>query len=84
MQEDLGWEKALLLLTNFQHKESQSYILKGMVENLNLSECNTQMIITTVRYYLNDIESLQKILQLHAIHEMFLVKTSMEKILHRF
>jgi tetratricopeptide (TPR) repeat protein len=79
-QEEFGWGKALSLASNLQHKESQSFYLKGIVENLNISECNTQMIIKAIRYYLNDIESLQKILQLHALHETFLDKTSPGKI----
>jgi hypothetical protein len=78
--EKMGWKKAIITVDTFQNKEPKTHYLKGLVNNLSLLECNKQTLLSSYRYYLNDIKSLEKLLQLHALHETFFGNPSEEKI----
>jgi tetratricopeptide (TPR) repeat protein len=78
--EETGWKKAINQVDNFQNNVPKKFYLKGLANNLSAIECNTQAILNSYRYYLNDIESLGKIFLKYALHETFFGNSSEERI----
>jgi hypothetical protein len=75
-----GWQKALLLSEKFHNSEVQKYYLKGLAEHLSVVDCNADFTLNARQKYNLDIESIETLLQKHALHELFFEKPSKNKI----
>ena len=71
---------SLALSHQFQNTEAKKYFLKGLAETIRLIGSNKELILKSRYYYQDDIESMEKLLQQHALHELFLADASSEKI----
>ena len=78
--EEKGWKNALQVVNQFQNAEVKMHYLKGLADSLNLIESNKEMILNARSYYFDDIESMEKLLQHHALHELFFSDASNGKI----
>ena len=75
-----GWLSALQFVNQFQHEESQRYYLKGIADSATPNEAGKEQILSARSFYMNDLESINKLLQHHALHEVFFNDVSPEKI----
>ena len=77
---DLSWEKRIEQSGVFQNTEAKKYYLKGFADSVTTSDCSAELILSARRYYVDDLESIEKLLHQHALHELFFQETSKEKI----
>jgi hypothetical protein len=75
-----GWKKALKVVNQFQNAEVKTHYLKSLADSLNSTESTKELILNARSYYFDDIESMEKLLQQHALHELFYKDASSEKI----
>ena len=80
---DISKEKACLIsfeLSNkFNNQEAKTYFLKGLADAIKLIGANKELILKSRNYFQDDIESMEKLLQKHALHELFLANAPSEK-----
>ena len=77
---EIGWEYALSKVHNFKNKETKNFYLKGLADNMNPLDCTKKTVLNSCRYYINDIISLEKILQQYALNQLFFENLPEEKI----
>ena len=82
INDTLGWEKSLNQQTLFQNQEARKYYLKSLAELATISACNRKLILRARRYYLEDIESLEKLMQKYALHELFFNEATQDEVEH--
>jgi len=75
-----NWCQAISIARSFQNEEPKKYYLKGLAENIKLNESDKQNILNSYFYFINDIESLEKIFQQHALNQLFFENLPEEKI----
>lgn len=75
-----NWCQAISIAHSFQNEEPKEYYLKGLAENIKLNESDKQNILNSYFYFINDIESLEKIFQQHAINQLFFENLPQNKI----
>ena len=63
----------------FQNTEAKKYYLKGFADFITASECSSEFILSSRGYYFDDLNSIEKLLQMHALHELFYQELSKEK-----
>ena len=78
--ESLGMKNAMLLSNNFLNSESKYFYLKSIANFAITSECNSELILIARGYYLEDIDSLEKLLYQYSLNEYFFNRVSEEKI----
>jgi hypothetical protein len=78
--EEKGWKNALQVVNQFQNAEFKMHYLKSLADSLNSIESTKELILNARSYYFDDIESMEKLLQHHALHELFFSDASNEKI----
>ena len=78
--EEVGWQKSLQQVTCFKTDEARMFYLKGWVEAVDLYEVNSDCVKEALSIIANDSESIETLLQKHALHEVFLSNTNTEKI----
>jgi hypothetical protein len=66
--------------SNYQNKEFQKYYLKGWAENIGLNELTEEILLKALPLFKNDQDSLNHLLQTHAINELFFGETSTDEI----
>ncbi len=77
---EVGWQKSLQQVTCFKNDEARMFYLKGWVEAVDLYEVNSDCVKEALSIIANDSESIETLLQKHALHEVFLSNTNTEKI----
>jgi tetratricopeptide (TPR) repeat protein len=75
----IGCENALMEVNYFQNIEIRANYLKGLADSIRLLDATKEFIINSRRYFLNDINSIDKILRQHALHESFFTEVSSER-----
>lgn len=67
-------------LNQIENTEAKTYFLKGLADAINSVDANKELILRGRYYYQDDIESMEKILQQHALHELFFSNSKKDKI----
>ena len=75
-----GWQKAFEHISNLKNQDVQKHYLKGLGEIVKTSDFDKILLLSTWRYYINDIASMETLLQHYALHELFFNNASLEKI----
>ena len=74
------WEKLLQIVNELNNLEARTYFLRGISDSLTPIDCSIELILNARSYYQNDLESMGKLLQLHALHEVFFGNATSNKI----
>ena len=78
--EELGWQKSLQYLSNFQSDEARLFYLKGLTEAIDQTETNYICLQEILPAIVKDSESIETLLQKYAINQLFFGDASKEKI----
>jgi hypothetical protein len=70
-EKDFGILKALWDSKQFQNVEAKAHYLKGIANSLRIFDCNKEIVSTSLRYCINDIEFNETLLQKHALNKLF-------------
>lgn len=73
-------DEALHQVLHFKNQEIQQEYLKGWATNVSVIDANSTLIAKALPFLLNDTESIEKILQKHALYEFVFNNASAEKI----
>lgn len=76
----MGWQKVILQVFHFQHEEARLFYLKGLFEAVEHKDVYTFCIHQELPMLSNDSESLEVIMQLYALHEVFFTGSDNEKL----
>jgi translation initiation factor 1 (eIF-1/SUI1) len=68
--EQKGWQKALQHINQLKNHESRLFYLKGWADGVMVSDATIELVTEALPYFVNDTESIEKILQQHALHEV--------------
>ena len=71
---------AIALEKQIKNVEAKIYFLKGLADSIKSIDANEQLILNFRYYYKDDIESMEKVLQQHALHELFFKSANKDKI----
>jgi tetratricopeptide (TPR) repeat protein len=74
------WEKLLQIVNELHNLEARTYFLRGISDSLTPIDCSIELILNARSYCQNDLESMGKLLQLHALHEVFFGNATSNKI----
>jgi hypothetical protein len=80
LKEQHGWEKALELLEEFKSEEARTFYLKGWAERITLEDMSEELIQKALPLLAGDRDSIEELLQLYAIHQLFFEEPSKERI----
>jgi len=75
-----GWQRSLEMLDQFQNFEAKNHYLKGFSDSIRAFECSENLFFTVNRFYLNNLDSLETLLQKHALHQLFFQDSSAVKL----
>jgi len=75
-----GWQKALEQVNQFKSDEARLFYLKGWAELVNQQDAHTACVQEALSQLAHDSESIENLLQKHALREVFFGKASGEKI----
>jgi hypothetical protein len=78
--EEKGAVIALETLSHLQNEEVRKYYLKGWAENVTINDLSEELLLKALPLYKNDQESLEHLLQTHAINELFFGKATNDEI----
>jgi hypothetical protein len=78
--EQFGWDNAINYYINLHSQEIVNFYFKGLFENLRVLDCNTHTLIKALHFCKSDIESMDKILKKHSLHELFFTDVKSDKI----
>ena len=78
--EDDGWQKTLEQINQLKNEEARLFYLKGWAEKVTVNNATIELVTAALPYFVNDTESIEKILQQHAIHEVVFNAAPIEKI----
>jgi hypothetical protein len=73
-------QKSLLQVKHLKSDEARLFFLKGWAEAVNQHDADAVCMQAALRYLANDSESIENLLQKHALHEVFFGNASKEKI----
>jgi hypothetical protein len=76
----VGFLKALFDVNLLKSDEARLFYLKGWAENVTVSDASTELVTEALPYFVNDTESIEKIMQLHALHEVVFNMPQAKKI----
>jgi tetratricopeptide (TPR) repeat protein len=78
--EKMGWQQALQCSENLLTPEAKKHYLKSLSVLVKSIESRSELILTASRYFLEDLGSLENLLQQHALHALFFVEVSEDKV----
>jgi hypothetical protein len=67
-------------VNQIQNPEAKKYFLKGLADSIKAIEADKELILNARLYYQNDIESMEKLLHQHALHELFFNNSNKDKM----
>ena len=70
----------MLQFKHFKSDEARLFYLKGWAEAVNQNEADAVCLQEALSHLVNDSESIENLLQKHALHEVFFGNASKEKI----
>ena len=68
---DCIWQRTFEILNQFQNLEAKNHYLKGFSDLIRAYECSENLFLSVNRFYLNNLDSLETLLQKHALHQLF-------------
>lgn len=77
---EMDWQKSLQQNTQFKSDEARLYYLKGWANAVSECDANSFCVQEALIHLANDSESIENLLQKHALHEVFFGKSGPEKI----
>ena len=77
---EMGWQKSLQQNTQFKSDEARLYYLKGWANAVSECDTDSDCMQEASIHLAHDSESLENLLQKHALHEVFFGKSGPEKI----
>ncbi len=78
--EEKGAVLALETLSHLQNEEVRKYYLKGWVENVTINDLTEELLLQALPLVKDDSESIEHLLQTHAINELFFENVMHEEI----
>ena len=66
-----GWKEALEIFAQIKNKESQNYFLKVLLTSVFSIQINKELILKAQRFFQENIDAVEKLLQNYAFHELF-------------
>ena len=75
-----GWQRALQQVQYFQSEEARSFYLKGWSKNVTINDLTEELLLYALPLLKDDSESLEHLLQTHAINELFFGEATNEEI----
>jgi hypothetical protein len=78
--EEKGVVVALETLSHLQNEEVRKYFIKGLAENVTINDLSEELLLKALPLYKNDPESIEHLLQTHAINELFFGVATNEEI----
>jgi hypothetical protein len=80
VSQEIGIENAFDKVFYFNNNEVKRFYLKGCVECLDIETINKKIILIAMKLINNDIESLNHLLQLHSLKQLFFSNLTQEKL----
>lgn len=77
---DYGIQESLKISDKFNFEESKTHYLKGCVKHVNSNQVDQNTAQKALPYLIHDSESLEIVLQKHALHETFLGNSTQEQL----
>jgi hypothetical protein len=77
-----GWQKALEQVNQFTSDEARLFYLKGWAEAVNQQDANNACVQEALSHLVHDSESIENLLQKHALQELFF-DTSNKELVNR-
>ena len=81
--EEKGATLAFETLSHLQNEEVRKYYLKGWAENVTINDLNEDILLQALPFLKDDSESIEHLLQTHAINELFFGELSTDEI-HKY
>lgn len=78
--EEKGGAIALETLSHVQNEEVRKYYLKGWAENVTIDDLTEELLLQALPLLKDDPESIEHLLQTHAINELFFGEATIEEI----
>ena len=75
-----GISVAIHQADKFQNIEVKMVYLKGLADSIILRDFEKELILNAARFYNNDIESMQKLLQQYALRELFFNESAEQRM----
>ena len=75
-----GWQIALQKCKMFQNNEARLFYLKGWAESFNINDFDSSCLEDSLPYFIGDSGSIEKLLQVYSLNELFFGNPSQEKI----
>jgi tetratricopeptide (TPR) repeat protein len=75
-----GLNEALQQFFSIDETEMKIYFLMGLVDSMLVVYCDKYFVLNICQYFKDDIDSLLRLLQKHALHELFFQDSEMSKI----
>jgi hypothetical protein len=67
-----GWQKSLQQVIQLQSEEACLHYINGWAEKLDVRDCSHEILLLTRKYFLDNLESLELVLQKLALHQLFI------------
>jgi hypothetical protein len=80
LKETHGWEKSLELRKEFKSEEAILYYLKGWAESISLEDMSAELIQKALPILLGDRDTIEHLMQLYSIHQLFFENPTKERI----
>ena len=77
---EMGWEKALQQVNQFKSDEAQLFYLKGWAHAVDKKETDSVCVQAALSQLVYDSESIETLLQKHALNQLFFGSASKEQI----
>lgn len=77
---DIGWQKSFLLLQDIEDVQIRESILKGFANSFTVCDIDREFFISVRKFFLDDIDSLEKMLLRHAFNYLFFQNYSFKNI----
>ena len=78
--ETKGYVSAINTLSQFDNPETITYIRKGIIESISIEKLNKNIAMDVFKYPLIEVDDVEKIMQYHAIEQLFFFKIPQEKL----
>ena len=75
-----GWQKAIEQVSQFKSDEARLFFLKGWARAVDQQDAHTACVQEALSHLAHDSESIEYLLQKHALHEVYFGKADREKI----
>ena len=68
------------ILSIFPNSESKKYLIKGLIESIEIENATENVILQMLKYCYDDSESIERLIQMHSLYLTFFENTPKEKL----